>query len=248
MAKTAGVEFGKGYPYNRLRYYTKIGLLPHAKRKSFGGPPEGAYPLWVVDKLVEIDAEIKEGRSIQAIIREQKERNVSPTFEGQVKAIEPKKDVYVPSEKPGFSLIPALRFTSLLLFIIGISGLIAYNLPPINSQLNGLTGKSEPNPENTQNNVLNRLGQILARTTSPFLSINVDTNINGLLTASSGIETDGADVNLGIGELTASNILYSLTGSSSLEVGAGQTPTIGISSTYAGQTSITTPETIGTGT
>lgn len=33
-AKHAGVDFGKGNPFNRLRYYTKIGLLPHAKKEN----------------------------------------------------------------------------------------------------------------------------------------------------------------------------------------------------------------------
>jgi len=34
-AKKLGVDFGKGDPRNRLRYYVKIGLLPHAQRKVF---------------------------------------------------------------------------------------------------------------------------------------------------------------------------------------------------------------------
>ncbi len=69
-AKRAGVNFGKGSPFNRLRYYTKIGLLPHAKRKSFaGGSPIGAYPESVVEALVEIDEKLKGGFSVQAILR-----------------------------------------------------------------------------------------------------------------------------------------------------------------------------------
>jgi hypothetical protein len=32
-AKELGVDFGKGDPKNRLRYLTKIGLLPHCQRK-----------------------------------------------------------------------------------------------------------------------------------------------------------------------------------------------------------------------
>lgn len=70
-AKEKGVDFGKGDPKNRLRYYTKIGLIPHAKRKSFNGsPPVGAYPESVVETLIEIDREIKEGKSVQQIKRE----------------------------------------------------------------------------------------------------------------------------------------------------------------------------------
>lgn len=66
-----GIDFGNGDPRNRLRYYTKIGLLPHAQRKSFNNnSPEGAYPEEVVALLVEIDRKIKSEKSIQAIKRE----------------------------------------------------------------------------------------------------------------------------------------------------------------------------------
>jgi len=69
-AKKLGVDFGKGNPKNRLRYYTKIGLIPHAQRKVFEkGTPEGAYPESVIDLLVEIDHLIKSGKSIQEIKR-----------------------------------------------------------------------------------------------------------------------------------------------------------------------------------
>src|SRR3990170_3979324 len=72
-AKRAGVQFGKGDPYNRLRYYTKIGLLPHAKRKSFhGANPAAAYPEYVVDILIQIDKELQARKSIQAILRDEK--------------------------------------------------------------------------------------------------------------------------------------------------------------------------------
>ena len=60
-----GVDFGKGDPKNRLRYYTKIGLIPHAQRASFGGrPPTGAYSEYIVSILVLIDKKLKEGKSI----------------------------------------------------------------------------------------------------------------------------------------------------------------------------------------
>lgn len=74
-AREKGVDFGKGDPKNRLRYYTKIGLIPHAKRKSFNGaPPTGAYPENVIERLVEIDREIKEGKSVQQIKKEMEKR------------------------------------------------------------------------------------------------------------------------------------------------------------------------------
>src|SRR4030065_372726 len=74
--KRAGLKFGKTTPTNRLRYLTKIGLLPKAVRKSFAGqPPSGAYPEYVVDILIQIDRELKAGKSVQAILREQRAEN-----------------------------------------------------------------------------------------------------------------------------------------------------------------------------
>ena len=73
-AKRFGVDFGSGNPKNRLRYYVKIGLLPHAQRKSFNGlPPNGAYSESTLGLLLEIDKKLKAGKSIQAIKREIKE-------------------------------------------------------------------------------------------------------------------------------------------------------------------------------
>ena len=49
LAKKAGVDFGKGQPYNRLRYYTKLNWIPHMKRK--GKNVQGHYPFWVINRL-----------------------------------------------------------------------------------------------------------------------------------------------------------------------------------------------------
>ena len=55
-AKKKGLDFGKGDPYNRLRYYTKIGWLPHMVRKQDkSGTTRGHYPEWVVDRLLQIE-------------------------------------------------------------------------------------------------------------------------------------------------------------------------------------------------
>lgn len=73
-AKKRGADFGKGDSRERLRYLTKIGLLSHARRKSFNGNfPNGAYPEYTVELLVEIDKQLKAGKNIQEIKRE-KER------------------------------------------------------------------------------------------------------------------------------------------------------------------------------
>jgi DNA-binding transcriptional MerR regulator len=54
-ATKRGVDFGKGDPYNRLRYYTKIGLLPHMQRKVVGGEVVGHYPSSALDTLLEVE-------------------------------------------------------------------------------------------------------------------------------------------------------------------------------------------------
>lgn len=54
-AKKKGVDFGKGDPYNRLRYYTKINWIPHmTRKKDEEGYTKGHYPTSTVDRLVNI--------------------------------------------------------------------------------------------------------------------------------------------------------------------------------------------------
>ncbi len=52
-AKESGVNFGHGEPYNRLRYYTKMGWIPHMIRK--GKDVKGHYPEWVINRLKTIE-------------------------------------------------------------------------------------------------------------------------------------------------------------------------------------------------
>jgi len=74
-ARALGVDFGKGDPKNRIRYYTKIGIFPHAQRKKINGKPsQGVYPESALNLLLEIDKQLKQGKTVQDIKREQKER------------------------------------------------------------------------------------------------------------------------------------------------------------------------------
>ncbi len=55
-AKKSGIDFGKGDPYNRLRYYTKIGWLPHMiRQQNIKGNLEGHYPAWALNTLIKIE-------------------------------------------------------------------------------------------------------------------------------------------------------------------------------------------------
>ncbi|MFC1621875.1 hypothetical protein ACFL13_00615 [Patescibacteria group bacterium] len=66
--KSKKVDLGKGDPYNRLRYYTKIGWLPHMERKQAkSGSVKGHYPVWVLSRLILIDDLKKRGFSNKEI-------------------------------------------------------------------------------------------------------------------------------------------------------------------------------------
>ncbi len=76
MAKKENIDFGKGDPYNRLRYYTKIGWLPHMERKmSRDGEVKGHYPSWVLERLVLIDKLKKQGANNEYITSKIDTRN-----------------------------------------------------------------------------------------------------------------------------------------------------------------------------
>jgi len=70
-AREVGVDFGKGDPYNRLRYYTKIGWLPHMTRqKDADGNIKGHYPEWVLGQLVTIEKLKSEGSDNDEIAKQ----------------------------------------------------------------------------------------------------------------------------------------------------------------------------------
>lgn len=55
-AKKQRVNFGKGDPYNRLRYYTKMGWLPHmVRKKGEENDVTGHYPKAALKSLILIE-------------------------------------------------------------------------------------------------------------------------------------------------------------------------------------------------
>ena len=74
IAKSQGVDFGSGNAQERIRYFIKLGLLPHAIRKtperffSHGEKsPVGHLPFWVVKRLKKINNLAKNGLSFPQI-------------------------------------------------------------------------------------------------------------------------------------------------------------------------------------
>lgn len=89
MAKKEGVSFGRGDPYNRLRYYTKIGWLPHMERKrNRSGDVVGHYPKWVLDRLIQIDKLKKQGASNDYVTSKLNTRNKLHSLYSKVSAPE----------------------------------------------------------------------------------------------------------------------------------------------------------------
>lgn len=76
LAKQKNVNFGKGNPYNRLRYYTKMGWLPHmVRQKDEGGAIKGHYPEWALNQLLHIEDLKNQGLSNEDIESKLKVRN-----------------------------------------------------------------------------------------------------------------------------------------------------------------------------
>lgn len=82
LAKQEGIDLGKGDPYNRLRYYTKMGWLPHMTRKTNEkGNIEGHYPTWVISALKKIQEFKDEGLSNEQVEQKIKlQNNFQKTF------------------------------------------------------------------------------------------------------------------------------------------------------------------------
>ena len=92
QAKSKGINFGSGDPYNRLRYYTKIGWLPHMVRKADkNGDIKGHYPTWAVERLVLIENLKSEGLSNEEISQKLKTKSRLQEFIGVLTSPEVKR-------------------------------------------------------------------------------------------------------------------------------------------------------------
>lgn len=74
-------DFGKGDPYNRLRYYTKMGWIPHMiRKKEEDGSTKGHYPKSTIDRLLLIKKYKDEGMSNDDITGRLKARDRARGF------------------------------------------------------------------------------------------------------------------------------------------------------------------------
>ena len=76
ILKEKKIDLGKGDPYNRIRYYTKIGWLPHMiRKKNENNIISGHYPEDVIEKIIFIEKIKAEGLSNEEITKKIKELN-----------------------------------------------------------------------------------------------------------------------------------------------------------------------------
>src|SRR3990172_3690213 len=138
-----GVDFGSGNPENRIRYYIKFGLLPHAKRKSFNdAAPTAAFKLEVVDRIVQIEKLRKRGKSVT----EQKQllalRSANKVY-NQPTRHQPQTEIQVRPQNN--NLLKFSLSASALVTILLLTSLLANFIVPNqkNSQVLGVQTKDE---------------------------------------------------------------------------------------------------------
>jgi len=105
-AKELGVNFGPGEPYNRLRYYTKMGWLPHMTRK--GKNVKGHYEEWVLDRLKLIENLRKSGLKKEKITQE-------------IKNLEKKQKIQKTLSSPKNKKIIALTTLIIILLLLSLN-------------------------------------------------------------------------------------------------------------------------------
>jgi len=236
QAKKLGIDLGKGNPRERLRYLTKIGLLPHAKRKSFNGrPPNGAYPKYVIALLKEIDKEVKAGKSIQEIKRERAKRErekeerllselynspaYTPLYRNTPSPVfEEKEEVSKEKESKPFKLSKLSKLSTFLklaiiVLITALFASVAYmKVNKVNfDQLGGnlvshFLAAITPSPSFSREIPSN--SPTLAFSTDPYLTINAETDINGPLNVKEAINAPALSLKKGEfkGTLTATTL------------------------------------------
>jgi DNA-binding transcriptional MerR regulator len=190
-AKKLGIDFGKGNPRNRLRYYVRIGLLPHAKRKVFkNNLPEGAYPENIIWKLFEIDRMIKTGKGILQIKRELEEKETKKTV--QVFSL-PKleKKFFEKRELVTKNFLKSF-FPKILIFIFLISIFFSVLALKINFNFKIPVNYFLATMEKFEKLVqvpkgIEREENLASLPTEPYLTINAETTINGNLSVRDSI-------------------------------------------------------------
>lgn len=136
ILKEKDINLGKGDPYNRLRYYTKLGWIPHmVRKKDENNEITGHYPYDVINKIIKIE--------------ELKNQNFSN--EDIDKFINPKSEDFKKHEFDFFKTIKKINLNYFFILII-ISGFIIEAIR-YNSLNEKILNKEE---QKINNQILNR--------------------------------------------------------------------------------------------
>ncbi|KKR50749.1 MAG: hypothetical protein UT84_C0007G0020, partial [Candidatus Curtissbacteria bacterium GW2011_GWA1_40_16] len=117
LAKSAGVDFGPGNPAERIRYFIKLGILPHAQRRSYLDPasnlptaPIGHLPYSSVKKLIEVDRLYKTGKTYPQIAQKlnEEEKQALAAKEQQTKTKGIKNSQQAPQALPAIHFFPKI--------------------------------------------------------------------------------------------------------------------------------------------
>jgi hypothetical protein len=114
-AKSKGIEFGKGDPYNRLRYYTKIGWLPHMERKKDEEDvaAKGHYPKWALKRLIQLERYKDQGLSNDEISKKVKTLDKMQSLQ-----------VFITSAETRLRIVTYISFIALLIILGSELGLV----------------------------------------------------------------------------------------------------------------------------
>ncbi|KKR71056.1 MAG: hypothetical protein UU14_C0037G0025, partial [Candidatus Roizmanbacteria bacterium GW2011_GWB1_40_7] len=171
--------------------------------------------------------------SIQQVIDEH------PVHQFEPKVIHDTEEFELPPDPP--HNFPKLKYAALIVVFLllvvsalSFAGFVGnpasdfyYFLTSYNNNLANQKSEKEALSDTSVTAQIDQSRNVLGeRTGDSLLTVNSDTRINGLLEALGGIATYGENADLGEGELTASNVIYSIIAGEGIGVSTGQNPTI----------------------
>src|SRR3990167_926390 len=278
LAKEAGVDFAPGDAAERIRYFIKLGILPHAVRKTpdptirsshypLPTTPVGHLPAWTIKRLIQADKVYKKGASYPAIAQKIKkiEARENRKFESPEISEEMPAQTAAPDSqpivtgRPAINLFPRVglsekeierrfkehevkvrniveeelrlavkkpppplppnrflqtaRIFLLLAIVTGLSTAVFYAGSKFYKDQQSAQETAKKTAKST-----GTLGQVLAASSERHrLFIDADTQVSDLTTFDENI--------------TAPNIIYSVSGGTGITVAGGQRPTISLDET-----------------
>ncbi len=139
--KKRNIDLGKGNPYNRLRYFTKIGWIDHmVRKKDTTGVVIGHFPVEVIEQIEFIEDLKKQNKSNEEITKLIKQKKIISTK---------KENAYSDLK----ILISKISITHLLLILIASGSIFELiNYDSRNEKLITTTNINQLNPTINQTN------------------------------------------------------------------------------------------------